>query len=194
LGYRFFRVDDSVIINDSSDFFPTSGPIGPVSFASEDTFSARNRFNGGEIGLKGQSYHGPISLEFVTKVAFGNNRENVFINGTNSITVGGITTTGVGGLLAQPTNIGSYQRDVFAIVPEGDFNLRWNITCNLRGTLGYTFVYINRVQRSGEAINTTLNPTQIGGGTLVGQPAPVFGFIDTPFWVQGATAGFEYRW
>jgi hypothetical protein len=193
LGYRFLRVDDSVIINDSSDFFPTIGPIGPVSFASEDTFSARNRFNGGEIGLKGQSYHGPISLEFVTKVAFGNNRENVFINGTNSITVGGITSTGVGGLLAQPTNIGSYQRDVFAIVPEGDFNLRWDITRNLRGTLGYTFVYINRVQRSGEAIDTTLNPTQIGG-TLVGEPRPAFGFIDTPFWVQGVTSGFEYRW
>jgi hypothetical protein len=193
LGYRFFRVDDSVIINDSSDFLPTTGPIGPVSFASEDTFSARNRFNGGEIGLKGQSYHGPISLEFVTKVAFGNNRENVFINGTNSITVGGITTTGVGGLLAQPTNIGSYQRDVFAIVPEGDFNIRWNITRNLRGTFGYTFVYINRVQRSGEAIDTTLNPTQIGG-TLVGEPRPAFGFIDTPFWVQGVTSGFEYRW
>ncbi len=194
LGYRFFGVDDSVTINDQSLFTPTSGPIPITQFASQDVFSARNRFNGGEIGAKWQSYHGPFSIELVGKCAFGENSERMYINGFNTITSLGTTITYVGGLLAQPTNIGSYVRDVFAVLPEADGNLRWNITCNMRLVVGYTFVYINRVQRSGDAINRQLNPTQINGGTLVGPAQPSFSFHDTTFWAQGVNAGIEYRW
>jgi hypothetical protein len=193
LGYRFFRVDDSVIIDDASDFLPTSGPLGPVSFSSRDTFSAKNIFNGGEIGLKYQSYHGPLSVELIAKCAFGNNHEKVFIDGFNTVTVDDVTSVGVGGLLAQPTNIGTYRRNVFAVLPEANANLRWDLTPNLRATLGYTFIYTNRVQRSGDAIDRTLNPTQIGG-PLVGPAEPSFSYNDTPFWVHGVSGGVEYRW
>jgi hypothetical protein len=192
-GYRFFRLDDSVVINDAWDFTPQSGPLGPISFRSEDIFSAKNLFNGGELGLKYQSYHGPLSIELIGKIACGNNREVVYINGSNAVTAGGTTTTGVGGLLAQPTNIGTYRRDVFAVLPEANTNLRWDLTPNLRATFGYTFIYTNRVQRSGDAIDLALNPTQIGG-TLIGEPRPAFGFTDTTFWVHGVSAGAEYRW
>jgi hypothetical protein len=192
-GYRFFRLDDSVIINDAWDFTPQSGPLGPISFRSEDIFSAKNLFNGGELGLKYQSYHGPLSIELIGKIACGNTREVVYINGSNAVTAGGTTTTGVGGLLAQPTNIGTYRRDVFAVLPEANANLRWDLTRNLRATVGYTFIYTNRVQRSGDAIDLTLNPTQIGGA-LIGEPRPAFGFTDTTYWVHGVSAGAEYRW
>ncbi len=194
LGYRFFRVDDSVIIDDSSYYTPTSGFAAPINFNFQDTFSAKNIFNGGELGIKAQKYWGPLSCELITKVAFGNNHEVMYINGNYAISTLGTTTTGPGGLLAQPTNIGTYTRNVFAILPEGNVNLRWDITRNLRATLGYTFIYTNRVQRSGSAINTNVNPTQIGGGTLDGVAQPSFTFNDTPFWVQGVTTGFEYRW
>ena len=60
--------------------------------------------------------------------------------------------------------------------------------------MGYTFIYINRVQRSGDAIDTTVNPTQINGGTLVGQASPAFAYHDSGFWIHGVNAGFEYRW
>ncbi len=84
-GYRFFRVNDSVIIQDESIYTPTSGPIiGPLRFASEDIFSAKNIFNGGELGLKYQHYCGPLSLELIGKCAFGNNHQNVYINGSNT--------------------------------------------------------------------------------------------------------------
>ena len=95
--------------------------------------------------------------------------------------------------MTQPTNIGTYNRDVFAVLPEANTNLRFDVTRNSRLVLGYSFIYINRVQRSGDAIDTTLNPTQIGG-TLVGQPAPAFAYHDSGFWVHGINAGFEYRW
>jgi hypothetical protein len=194
LGYRFLRIDDSVTINDSSTFIPSAGPIPVTTFTSQDIFSSSNIFNGGEIGLKGQSQHGRLGFEFVTKVAFGNNRQKTYINGWNTIDSGGVVTDNVGGLLAQPTNIGTHQRDVFAIVPEADLALKWDITCNLRATVGYMFVYNNRVQRSGDAINLNVNPTQINGGTLDGSPQPEFYSTDTTWYAHGATAGVEYRW
>ena len=190
-GYRFLQIGDSVTINDQ--FTASGGFLAPATFTSQDLFSARNQFHGGDFGLKGQQYFGRLSIELVGKVALGQNSERVYINGSNSVTTLGTTVTGVGGLLTQPTNIGQYTRDVFAVVPEANANLRFDVLHNLRLTMGYTFIYINRVQRSGDAIDTTLNPTQIGG-TLSGQPAPAFAFHDSTFWVHGVNAGFEYRW
>jgi Putative beta barrel porin-7 (BBP7) len=194
LGYRFLRVDDSVIINDRSTFIPSAGPVPMTEFVSQDVFSASNQFHGGEIGMKAQSHHGRLSLEFIGKCAFGNNRQKTYINGWNTIAAGGVTTENEGGLLAQPTNIGTHIRNVFAVLPEADANIRWDVTCNIRATIGYTFMYINRAQRSGDAINLTLNPTQINGGTLVGEAQPAFYPTDSGFWAHGATAGIEYRW
>jgi hypothetical protein len=193
LGYRFFRLDDSVTINDASTIQP-AGIIPLTELTSQDQWRSINRFNGGEIGLKFQAYHGPVSLELIAKCAFGNNRERTWINGFNTITAGGVTTTNEGGLLTQPSNIGSYRRDVFAVLPEADANVRFNITRNLRLVLGYTFIYTNRVQRSGDAIDTTLNPTQINGGDLEGEARPAFFATDSTFWLHGWSAGGEFRW
>jgi hypothetical protein len=185
LGYRFFRLDDSVTIDDSR-----TTELGTLTI--HDQFAAKNIFNGGEIGLKGYCYHGPFSLELIGKCAFGNNRETVFINGTH--TPASPPPTGeTGGLLALPTNIGSYKRDTFAVLPEANANLRLDIGCHWRMVLGYTFVYTNRVQRSGDAISTTINTSQIDG-VLVPPAAPLFNFTDTTFWLHGWNAGAEFRW
>ena len=189
-GYRYFRLGDSVEINDQ---FTVSSGLLNANFASLDIFRARNAFNGGDFGLKFQQYWNRTSFEFVGKIALGQNSERVYINGFNTVTTLGQTVTNVGGFLTQPTNIGKYNRDVFAILPEANFNLRYDVTCNLRLTAGYSFIYMNRVQRAGDAIDTTVNPTQIGG-TLSGEARPAFVVHDTTFWVQGINAGFEYRW
>ena len=109
LGYRFFRLGDSVTINDQSTYIPTSGGVGMTQFASQDQFSSRNLFNGGEIGLKAQSHHGRLSFELIAKCAFGNNQQLTYINGSSSQTTGGSTTQYAGGLLALPTNIGTHR-------------------------------------------------------------------------------------
>jgi hypothetical protein len=194
LGYRFFRIDDSVIINDSSTFIPNNDPS-IIRFTSQDVFSSRNLFNGGEIGLKFQSHKGRLMIELIGKCAFGNNEQITYIDGFNTVQVDDLDPdTSPGGLLAQPTNIGTHVRNVFAILPEANANLRWDVTCNLRASLGYTFIYINRVQRSGDAINLTVNGTQIDGGTLIGDPQPAFFSTDTGFWAHGVSGGVEYRW
>ena len=68
------------------------------------------------------------------------------------------------------------------------------MTCNIRATLGYTFLYINRVQRSGNAIDLNVNPTQFNGGMRVGPADPAFVGSDDTWWAHGVTGGIEYRW
>ena len=190
-GYRFFRLDDSVTIDD--EFTTMGGLLAPTTFASTDDFQAQNEFHGGEVGVTAQVFEGRWSLELLGKVALGNNNESVRINGFNSISVLGTPVTTPGGLLTQPTNIGEFSRNEFAVLPEGALTLRCDVTCNMRASVGYTVMYLDRVVRSGDQIDVALNPSQIGG-TLVGDPRPAFAFRENSFWVQGITAGVEYRW
>jgi hypothetical protein len=39
-----------------------------------------------------------------------------------------------------------------------------------------------------------VNPTQINGGTLVGDAVPAFSSTDTTWYAHGVTGGLEYRW
>lgn len=193
-GYRFFRYNDSVRISDQRTFIPTDpAPFDQIDFTFDDSFQADNNFHGGEVGLVAQCYCGRLSLDVVGKIGLGNNRQSVLINGANTTTTGGVTLEGVGGLLAQPTNIGLHKRDQFAVLPELNTTLRLDITSHLRATVGYSLIYLNRVQRSAEAIDTTINPTQIDG-VLVGQPRPGFAFSNDELFLHGVNAGLEYRW
>jgi hypothetical protein len=192
-GYRFFRADDSITINDS--FNTQGGLLAPTTFASTDVFGAYNVFNGGEVGFDLQKrIGGRWSMSSLWKLGLGNVHQKVSIAGVNTITTLGTTVASPGGLLTQPTNIGTYSRNQFGVLPEMQFNLRYDLTCNWRFLLGYTFLYLNNTQRSGSAIDTTLNPTQINGGTLTGAARPAFGFVSTGFWAQGMNFGLEYRW
>ncbi len=193
-GYRFFKADNSVAINDSTS--TVGGLLAPTTFTAYDSFAARNTFNGGEIGFSSDYYWGRLSLNTVAKSAFGAVHEAVKINGVSTVTTLGTTATTVGGLLAQPSNIGTYGQTKFAALPEVALTLRYDITACLRLVGGYNFMYLTRMQNSGSAIDTTVNPTQIGGtGVTAGTPnRPAFAFSDTGFFAQGFSSGLEFRW
>jgi hypothetical protein len=195
-GYRFFRLDDSVVINDSS--LATGGLLGQTLFESTDAFGTRNEFHGGELGVKGQIFRGRWSLEALGKIALGNNHQTVNINGTTRTTTQpntpqSVTITTPGGFLAQPTNSGRTINDEFAVLPEVGLTLRYDVTHNLRATMGYTFMYMDRTARSGGQIDTSINPTQIGG-TLQGEARPAASNRQDDFMLYGFTGGVEYRY
>jgi hypothetical protein len=193
VGYRFFKADDSVTISDSVS--TVGGLLAPTTFTAYDSFAARNTFNGGEIGISHDRYFGRLSLNTVAKSAFGGVHEVVKINGVSTVTTLGNTATTTGGLLAQPSNIGTYGQTKFAALPEIALNLRFDVCGSLRLIGGYNFMYLTRMQHSGSAIDTTVNPTQIGGTAVTpGTPnRPAFAFSDTGFFAQGFSAGLEYR-
>ena len=73
----------------------------------------------------------------------------------------------------QTTNIGQQTRNQFEVVPEVQVRGGYNVTSNLRLFAGYDFLYMSRVVRPGDQIDTTLN--------LTGNPA-----------ISGVGATFEW--
>ena len=99
----------------------------------------------------------------------------------------------LGGLLAQPSNMGDYGRDFFSVVPQLELKLAFTITANLRATVGYDAIYWSHVVRPGQQIDLSVNPTQMFGGRLVGTNGPTPTFHETDIFIQGVSTGLEYR-
>jgi hypothetical protein len=49
------------------------------------------------------------------------------------------------------------------------------------------------VGRAAPLVDPQVNPTQFGGGELVGPAAPGPRFATTDFWAQGVSIGLEYQ-
>ncbi|MFO0900339.1 MAG: BBP7 family outer membrane beta-barrel protein [Pirellulales bacterium] len=195
-GYRFFKVNESLTINDQ---IVANDPNGPIvigtTITSFDQFTTKNNFNGGQIGLLWEYKEGRWSWEAGVKLALGSVNESVNINGAATTTVpGGASASTVGGLLALPSNIGSYNHSQFALIQETQVGVGYQVTSSLRATVAYNLIYLTHMVRPGDQVDLLVNPTQINSGTLVGAARPQFEFKDTDFWLQGVNLGLEYRW
>jgi Putative beta barrel porin-7 (BBP7) len=69
---------------------------------------------------------------------------------------------------------------------KGGGAIGYNLTYNLRATVGYTFLYWNTVARPGDQIDTSLNLSQLDSGGLVGPARPRFDGITTVNGERGA--------
>jgi hypothetical protein len=193
-GYRFMRLDDSLTIREDLTSLDTANP---GAFIVQDQFATRNTFNGGEVGTILTSRHGRWSLEALGRIAVGSTHSQVRINGFTDITpAGGATTRNTGGLLAQRTNIGTYERDDLAVIPEFGLTAGWQLNPCWRITFGYSFIYWSNVVRAGQQIdrdiNTNLLPPE--ANPFSGNLRPRFVFNDTDFFVQGINVGLDARW
>ena len=186
-----------------------------------DTYNARNSFYGGQIGFRNEFIFDRFSLFLGAQVALGNMNESLLINGyTDSATISSITPTmplplasipltvptgaaavtsktvtqTVGGFFAQPGNIGAYHRNVFAVMPEGDFKVAYRITDHITGTIGYTFVYMSSVVRPGDQVDRFINPSLLTTPPTAGTTKTSFAMQSTEFWAQGLTFGAAFRY
>jgi hypothetical protein len=179
--------------------FPMPSPPG-TEFIVGDSFTTRNQFYGGQLGLRNEWSWNRWQLDVTGKVALGETHQIVDINGTTTIAVPGMApVTAPGGLLALPTNIGHYNRNRFTVVPELSVNLGYQITDHWRVYIGYDLLYWSSVVRPGDQIDRVVNVTQVpslggGAGTLVGPARPSFFFHGSDFWAQGANVGVEFRY
>ncbi len=192
-AYRFFDLNESLNIKSTSyssfdPFPPDAGRIEVV-----DSFATRNIFNGGEIGIGTELNRARWTLGAETRLALGNMNQQLTINGSTSAIYNAYVASYAGGLLAQPTNIGTYTRNRFAIIPQVDLKLGYQLRPALRVTAGYNFTYVSSVIRPGGQIDTNVNTTQIAGQPLVGPAVPHASVSDTSIWLQGVTMGLDLR-
>ena len=140
----------------------------------------------------------------LTKLALGNMHQEARIGGqtiADTHIPPDVPVVSSGGLLALPTNIGTYRWNEFAMVPELNLNLRYHYSECLSLTVGYSLLWVTDIARTGDQIDFTVNPTQlppvplaIGGGPAIdpARPAPTFGSTD--MWAQGLNLGVVWAY
>jgi hypothetical protein len=198
-GLRWLRLRETFLFTTSSSFNP---PEPADIWLTTDRFDARNNFYGAQIGARARYDRGRFFAGGAVKIGVGAMVQSVDIDGflvTNDFTNFGATQRFPGGYFALPSNIGSYRRAVFAVVPEAELNVGYRITSWASFFAGYSFLYSNNVVRPGNQINRNINPTQsvswVGEPpvTLEGPAEPSFKFKSSNFWAQGVNAGLSFR-
>jgi len=178
----------------------------PATVQVIDSFKVRNEMHLGQVGLRGEIRRGWMSLFFTGKFAAGLNHEILEINGASGFSdisrlgagPSAALGTTIGGLLATSTNIGKYVNDEFVIMPEANLSLGINLTRSVAMTVGYNFLYINRVARPGSQINPVVDISTVpfsGSFGATNLPAGFKNlFAQDDFWLMGLNFGFNFRY
>jgi hypothetical protein len=196
-GYQMTRIDDDLVLTTQTQVVSA---LGQPTFQTEDYFDVENEFHGGLIGVMGEFFNGPLTVQMMGKIGMGNMHQTASINGNYTITDNiGLVDEGAGGLFAQPSqaptgprfNIGNYEQDLLVFSPEASIKAIYCVSQRLSVTVGYSFLYWSRVALSGDQIDRDVNRDVTFGGTFLpgGGPNPTFSFIDTDFWVQTIDIG-----
>jgi len=196
-GMRWLALDEGL------DFYTVSTNVPPLPrdiFQTFDRFETRNDFYGAQVGVRGEYDLGSLFLQATAKVALGLAHQVTQIEGvlgTNDFNGLGAVQFFPGGYLAQPTNIGRFNEDRFAVVPEVSLRVGWRPFDWLSASVGYSFLYISSVARPGDQIDHFINPTQSPSffsniGPLVGSPRPAFLARDSAFWAHGLSFSAEF--
>jgi hypothetical protein len=154
-GFRFVRLAEN--FNLSYQSTGVSGVYAGQYGSASDTFGTQNRFYGGALGLRGHYSFGPMFIEASGSVAIGASNEVLNVNGGFvSYNFNGPMRTGPEGVFAQPANEGRFTSVHFAVVPEVNLKLGYDITPSTRITIGYDFLYDSNVIRPGDQINRNI--------------------------------------
>ena len=197
-GYRYLQLNEGLIVTEDLVTGPQAPAQGTFSVIY-DSFRTTNQFNGFDIGYTTRRTRGFWSLDTGIRLAVGNTQQKVSIAGQSTITdtTGGppVTTTHTGGLLAQTSNIGTYTQNEFAVVPEFDLKIGYQMTEQVKLSIGYTAIYWSNVVRPGDQIDLDVHPDLMPPATgFTSGTHPTFAFDTTDYWVQGISFGGEYRW
>ncbi len=177
LGYQFANFNDSLTIDSVSD--PNTAP-----FQVTDSFSTRNEYHAGVLGMQLVYDRPGVRLDLLAKVGFGNMHQSVQIDGTSN----GVS----GGLLAQATNIGTYSRNVFSVAPELGATVTWFLSDSIEFSLGYSLLYYTHVTQSNMAIDPNLAVNL--SVPFAGAARPQFVFKDDDYWIHGVNFGVTFRY
>ena len=191
-GYRFASFGDSL----KMQHHLVSTTMPGTSIDASDSFSAKNTFNGLDLGLRtSYSLSDRLSLSVLTKVAAGNMQRTVDIRGRTTTTVaGGVGSpvTANGGMLALSSNIGEHRSNEWTVLPEGGVNLAWKLRSNMNLRLGYSLIYLTKAARANDQIDTTVNPNLFPPAVPGATPLrPSFPGNFNDFWIQSLNLGLD---
>jgi len=188
VGCRYLNLDDRVIVTNRQSL--VSDPS--VTAFGQGNFATQNQFVGGQIGSRFGCAYGPLRLDLTSKLAFGETYLVSEVAGSPLLSSAGVQPPLVPGpLLALPSNVGRLASDRVTVVPQFDLRLRWQVCTRFYLTLGYNFLYWNKILCPGDQMDALVNTTQLPGrGPVVGPADPAPKFVFTDAFAQGLQAGF----
>jgi hypothetical protein len=191
-GFSYLDLSEGFGLTDS--LAGLSGPFVGQSGTVGDHFGTVNQFYGAAVGLRSRVSWGPVSVSLTGRLALGSSHEVLSVSGAFQA-INFTASSGAQGIFAQPSNSGVRASNVFAVVPEVEVKLGFDITPSVRLTLGYDFVYYSSVVRPGAQIDRNLPKGQIfeQGGSAVSATSPSPLFNKTGFLAQGLSAGVALR-
>ena len=196
LGVRYLDLTENLTLKYATDDATTGGSV-----AVTDGFGTRNQFYGAQVGAKGAWELGRFTIETGMLLGLGEMAETIHIAGATTVTNGafGLTTgTTPGGVFAEPSNIGTTRRTLFAFVPEFNLKVGYALSAAVQPFIGYDAMWLSNVARPGNQIDRNINPTQSAffapPGTLTGPASPLATVRGTDMWVQGLQFGVEIRY
>ena len=191
-GYRYLRFEEDLAFQQFQAFSDPTDPSRTGEITLDDLFETRSEFHGFDMGLETRWGWGAYEIELLTKLAIGNVHRNLRISGSNTTfrpDDGDPATPQVVendyGFLTAPSNAGRDTTDKFGLVPEFGINLRRSLTPTAAVTLGYTLIAFPNVLRSGDQIDTDIDPSQA-------LPQPSAALDDSTLWIQGINVGLEF--
>ena len=172
----------------------------PGTITVTDDYRVVNRFNGGQVGLRGEVRHGMFTFGAIGKFAVGHMNQRLEINGLTTIndTTRAQTGSAFGGVFANASNIGRYNHDEISVIPEVNLNVGLNVSRGLTAFLGYNFLYATNVARPGSQINPTVNTATVpfspnfGAGNRTGVPQTLF--QQDEYYLMGVNFGMMLRY
>ena len=137
VGFRYLSLDDTFTIT-TTKFFNRG--------YTQDNFDTQNNFYGGQIGLK-LAGTGPLSLFLSTKLAAGDNQQDIDISGTSAFTPLVAGRRLPGGLFTTSANIGQTTYNQFSIVSDSQIGIKFSPCDRLSLLAAYNYMYWTNVVR-----------------------------------------------
>ncbi|MFG0262805.1 MAG: BBP7 family outer membrane beta-barrel protein, partial [Novipirellula sp. JB048] len=93
------------------------------------------------------------------------------------------------------SNIGSYRKKEFTMIPELGVTLGFRVTSWFHGTLGYSLLYFPNVVRAADQIDVHVNPNLIPepSSPVAGSLRPRFGWVESDYWAHGLSFGGQVQ-
>jgi hypothetical protein len=195
LGFRYLNLGEGLHIDEFDQVSATSPQFAGTGIIVSDWFDVQNNFFGGQLGVRADWHWKRFVVNLLAKVAVGESYETVTIRGSTQL---GTQPTIGEGFLALSSNSGRFGHNAFAVAPEVNLNLGFQISENLRAFAGYSFLYWSQVARPADQMDIGLNenliPTSKSFGSGGGPARPAFAFHPTDFWAHGINLGLEFRY
>lgn len=204
-GFQYLDLREDLLYGQTTTILPlgVAGFAGDVLFAPSvvgigEHFGARNQFFGGEAGGQVEVRFGNYFLNAIGKLGVGETREVTMIEGFSSTNQGGVRRVVPGGVSALADNSGRHTQDHFALVPEVNVSLGFDLSKCVRLYIGYTFLYWSDVIRPGDQAATPvvpgLVPTSLNFGSPLAPAQPFTVFKHTDYFAQGVNFGVAIRY